>query len=167
MDIIAHNLDINDGKYTSNSKLNKLIDECIQKKIYERSKLKVLISSLLIFLTLVAMSFIYAYIRTYKNTLDSSNIVSFSVITLIGLLIIPFSSFSGSKKISSVIGVVCSFFAASVSYWLIEVILKGSHLLGGLGEPYVYFAYYILVGLMFGYLGGLQIERYRLIYPQI
>ncbi len=163
MDIISTGIDTHSNKYSPNTNLDDRITNFIEKKIFLRSKKKIVLSSTLIFITFICMSFLYSFIRSFQDNIDKSNLVSFTLTIFFSTLIIPIACLVGSKKLSMIIGFIVSFIASISSYWLIEEILSVITFLGILGDSYVFITFYLLLGLTFGYLGGLIIERYRLI----
>ena len=163
MDKILKKVDVNDERLTTNSELDEEIYGFIKKKTYSRNNKKILVSSILVLLSVIATVIIYSFIRSFKNGFDSSNVISIISTIIFGfLLILPSSAISGSKKNSAIIGIVFSILASISIYLIINNLLINSNLFGGLGSFAVYFFYCILLGFCFGYMGGYLIDRYYL-----
>ena len=163
IDIIVTKLDLEQEFLVTNKNLDNEIELFLQKKLFIRSRKKIITSSVLIFISTLIMSLVYSSIRTQQNGIDSSNIVSFSFAISIGLLLmIPSSSLAGSKKISSLIGILMSTIGSVFSYWFITQYLVETPFFDYIGSYYVYIVFCILMGFCSGYLGGAIIDRYFL-----
>ena len=109
------------------------------------------------------MTFIYTFIRSFKETIDKTNIFSFSGAIIAGfILLIPSSLIAGSKKSSTIISTLFSFFGSLFGAYITNTFLIKTIYFGGIGELYVYFSICILLGFICGNIGGFLVDRYFL-----
>ena len=163
MDMIFKKINLEKENLAVDKDLDNEIELFLQKKIFYRTSEKKILSIFAVFISIFMTSLAYSLIRSQKNGLDNSNVVSFSVAVIIGLiLIIPSSSLAGSKILSSIVGIIPSCIGSIFSYWFINQFLVSSNFFGGLGGIYVYISFCSLLGFCSGFIGGFILDRYYL-----
>ena len=153
--LILERIDSNYNKMRIYKDLDSDLDKLIEHKTFNRTTNKLILSSITVLISILLTSFIYSIIRSYKNTLDSTNIPSFVLaITIGGFFLILSSIFAGSKVKSTVVGTIFSLIGSLFSYFLIENILSKNNFLGGLGNLFIFLTFCTLLGCFCGYIGG-------------
>ena len=148
------------------SKRKKELDEeftlLINKRIYIRSKNKLILSAISVFFSVFIISFISSIDLTFvlHTNVDSSYIFYFSIIFGF-LLIVPSAGIAGDKRHSTYIGLIISFLASIFANYLIESNYFRP-IVGSVGTPIVFVGIAVLMGLSCGLLGGLLMDRYFL-----
>ena len=143
-------------------KLNNFFDSSLNKRIYLRTKNKLIVSSILVFLSMVFSEII--------STLNINSIFKIKINTdltflfgiLLGLiLVIPSAAIAGNRKNSTIIAFCLSIIASIFSFILLELMPDGQ-IIGGVGTPIVFFGFSLIEGLACGIIGGTLIDRYFL-----
>lgn len=160
MHLVLSHIDQKYEKLNQYKMLDNKLNRLINSKSYDRTTLKITISSLLIALSINITVLTYAFIRSYKSTFDSSNVFSIISALIIGGITLTFSaSVAGSKKYSTIIGLLFSFAGSIIAFYLVEIILSEVNWLGGLGNIWVFITFCSLIGCIFGFIGGMLIDN--------
>ena len=150
MQLIISRIDQKYERLNQNQILDLELEAFIRSKTYIRTPKKIMISSIMVLFSISLTILVYSFIRSYKSTIDSSNILSFVAVMIIGGITLTFSAgLAGSKVNSTIIGVTICFIGSIVSFYFIE----------NLGNFFVLITFCSLLGCIFGFVGGMIMDN--------
>ena len=159
---ILQTFEIVDNDKSRKNQLDEIFDSILNKKVYRRTKNKLIISSILVFCSMVISEFIStSNIKSlFEIRIQSEFMFLFGII--IGfLLVIPSAAIAGNRMNSTIIALCSSALSSIFSFILLEFVIQNS-LFGGVGTPIVFIGFSIFVGISCGIIGGTVIDRYYL-----
>ena len=135
--------------------LDSKLDQLLDKKIYHRTRNKLIISSVFAYLASFFSSFIYSII--YNET----NLNSFLIgIGMSFLLIFSASIIAGNRKNSIIIGIIFTVLGSLTTYLLITFLITSNDTIG---TPIIFFGFSLFIGFISGLISGTLMERYFLV----
>ena len=162
LDNILRTFELKEAEVTREDSLNNYFNSFLNKNIYTRTKNKLLVSAILIFICVSISDFISTLNVTQVFEFHLSGDLVFLIGIIIGfILVIPSAAIAGTKKDSTIISIFSSFLATSFSYILIEIVIH-NQIIGGVGTPIVFFGLSMIEGISCGIIGGTLIDRFFL-----